>query len=427
MAASFSTRISSISFSMLLHVRRTGHRADARAGTRLVHHVDGLVRQEPAGDIAIGKFDGCCSSASSVSLALWCASYFGRKTLEDLDGLVDARRVHLDGLETALQGGVLLDVLAVLVERRRADALQFAAAERRLDDVTRVHRALGGTGTDDGVQFVDEQDDVARAADFVHHRLDALLELAAVLGAGDHQCEVERDDFFIAQQFGDVAARDFLRQTFRDGGLADTGLAEQHGIVLRAAAEHLDDAFDFVASADDGVEFAFFGQLGQVPAKRAQGGSFYVLLVAVFGGHFLFGLRRCEVGIEFLEDFVAGAFDVDFQAFENPGGDAFAFAQEAEQDVLGADVGMVEALGLFARQRENFLHARGVRDIADHLGLGAAADLFFDLHAHGLHVETHLLQHVDGNTLAKFDQAEEQVLGPDVIMIEAISLFTSQG
>ena len=214
---------------------------------------------------------------------------------------------------------------------------------------------------------------------------------------------------------------------FGDGGLADAGLAEQHGVVLRAAAEHLDDALDLVAAADDGVEFALLGQFGEVPAEGAQGGSLYVLLVAVFGGHFLFGLRRGEVGVEFLEDFVAGAFDIDFETLEDAGGDALALAQQAEQDVFGADVGVVEALGLFAGQREDFLHARRVRDVADHLGLGAAADLFFDLHAHGLHVETHLLQHVDGNTLAKFDQAEEQVLGPDVVVIEPISLFTSQG
>ncbi len=176
-----------------------------------------------------------------------------------------------------------------------------------------------------------------------------------------------------------------------------------------------------------GSSSPFLGEFGEVPAKGAQGGSLYVLLVPVFGGHFLFGLRRGEVRVEFLEDFVAGAFDVDFQALEHPGGDAFALAQQAEQDVLGADVGMVEALGLLACQREHFLHARRVRDVADHLGFGAAADLFFDLHAHGLHVETHLLQHVDGNTLAEFDQAEEQMLGPDVIVVEAIRLFPGQG
>ena len=68
-----------------------------------------------------------------------------------------------DRLEAPLERGVLLDALAVLVERRRADAAQLAARERGLEQVGRVHRALGRAGADDGVQLVDEQDDLALA------------------------------------------------------------------------------------------------------------------------------------------------------------------------------------------------------------------------------------------------------------------------
>ena len=111
----------------------------------------------------------------------------GAQSLENLDRVQHRRFLDAQGLETAFQGGVVFDVLAVLGERGGADALQFAAGQRGLDDVRCVHGALGRAGADDGVQFVDEEDHVARAADFVHHRLDALLELAAVLCAGDHQ------------------------------------------------------------------------------------------------------------------------------------------------------------------------------------------------------------------------------------------------
>ena len=62
-----------------------------------------------------------------------------------------------DRLEAALERGVLLDVLAVLVERGRADAAQLAAGEHRLDDVAGVHRALGRARADDRVELVDEE------------------------------------------------------------------------------------------------------------------------------------------------------------------------------------------------------------------------------------------------------------------------------
>jgi hypothetical protein len=80
--------------------------------------------------------------------------------LEDEDGVVDGRRLDLHRLEATFERGVLLDVLAVFVERGRADALHLAAGERGLEDVRGVHRALGRTGADDGVQLVDEEDDV---------------------------------------------------------------------------------------------------------------------------------------------------------------------------------------------------------------------------------------------------------------------------
>ena len=61
--------------------------------------------------------------------------------------------------------------------------------------------------------------------------------------------EVEGDDAFLAQNLRNVAARDFLRETFDDGRFAHnmlTGLAEEDRIVLSAPAEDLNDALDFI-------------------------------------------------------------------------------------------------------------------------------------------------------------------------------------
>ena len=109
--------------------------------------------------------------------------------------MVSARRRLVDEhrLETALERGVLLDVLAVLVERGRADALNLTARERRLEDVGGVDGAFGGARADQRVQLVDEEDDLARRANLVEDLLQALLEFAAVLGARDERAHVERE------------------------------------------------------------------------------------------------------------------------------------------------------------------------------------------------------------------------------------------
>ena len=98
-------------------------------------------------------------------------------------GLADE---HL--LEAALERGVLLDVAAVLVERGGADHPQLPPGEERLEHVAGVHRALGGARADHGVELVDEGDHLALGVgDLLEHGLEALLELAAVLGAGNHR------------------------------------------------------------------------------------------------------------------------------------------------------------------------------------------------------------------------------------------------
>ena len=143
-----------------------------------------------------------------------------------------------DLLEPALEGGVLLDVLAVLVERGGADHAQLAAGQHRLEHVAGVHRALAaGAGADDRVHLVDEGDDLAvGVGDLLEHGLEPLLELAAVLRAGHHARQVERDEPLVLQALGHVALDDAPGQALDDGGLADAGLADEHRVVLGAPA-----------------------------------------------------------------------------------------------------------------------------------------------------------------------------------------------
>jgi hypothetical protein len=73
--------------------------------------------------------------------------------------------------------------------------------------------------------LVDEEDDAAlRVLHLLDHRLEALLELAAVLGARDERADVERDERAADERGGDVAGDDSLREALGDGGLADARL-----------------------------------------------------------------------------------------------------------------------------------------------------------------------------------------------------------
>ena len=135
--------------------------ADARGG--LVDQVDRLVGQLAIGDVAMRerrrRDDRGIGDADAVVnfVALLQAA-------QDRDRVLDRRLVDEHFLEAPLQRGVLLDVLAIFVERGRADAMQLAARQRGLEHVAGVHRAFGLARADHRVQLVDEQDDAGLPA-----------------------------------------------------------------------------------------------------------------------------------------------------------------------------------------------------------------------------------------------------------------------
>jgi len=108
----------------------------------------------------------------------------------------------------------------------------------------------------------------------LHDGLEALLELAAVLGAGDDQGKVESQDALVSQERWNLAVGDALGQTLDDGSLADAGFADQHRIVLGAAAEDLDDANRLRLRGPPGDRAGCPSRLGQVTREFGEQGRF---------------------------------------------------------------------------------------------------------------------------------------------------------
>src|SRR5581483_2269064 len=226
--------------------RRVDLHAQSRGG--LVDEVDRLVGQEAVGDVTVrehcGRDERGVADANAVMRLVRLL-----QPAEDGDRVRHRWLADEDRLEAPLERRVLLDVLAVLVERRRADAPQLAAREHRLEHVRRVDGALRRARADDRVELVDEEDEVALGvANLGEDGLQPLLELAAVLRAREQRADVERPDPLALQAFRDVAVDDALREALDDRGLARPGLADQHGVVLRAARQDLDDAANLLVA-----------------------------------------------------------------------------------------------------------------------------------------------------------------------------------
>ena len=186
----------------VLHVDRARRRRDLHPRRRLVDEVDRLVGQEAPGDVAVGELSrGDDRLVGDRHLVVRLERV--AQAAQDHDRLRDRRLRHQHRLEAPLERRVLLDVLLVLVQRRRADEVELAAGERRLERVGDVEPAFAAAlaGADDGVDLVDEQHHaVLLGRDLLEDLLDPFLELAAVLRARHHGVDRQLDEALVAER-----------------------------------------------------------------------------------------------------------------------------------------------------------------------------------------------------------------------------------
>ena len=229
---------------------------DAQRGGGLVDQVDRFVGQKAVGNVAMRK-SRCGNNGRVLDADAVMHFVLFLQPAEDGDGVFDIRLAHEHDLKAAFERGVFFDVLAIFIERGSADGAQLSAGKRGFQHIRGVDRAFGGAGADQGVQLVDEEDDLAlRIFDFFQDGFQAVFEFAAILRAREHGSQIERDDALVLQDFGHVAGDDALRQAFDNGRLAHSRLADEHGIIFRTPRKHLHHAADFFIASDDGIELA---------------------------------------------------------------------------------------------------------------------------------------------------------------------------
>jgi hypothetical protein len=256
-----------------------------RAG--LVDDVDRLVGQVAVVDVArreLGRGGERVRSVLDAMVRLEAAL----QPLQNLDGLVDRGLHHVDLLETPREGVILLEHAAVLVVGGGADALELPGGKHRLQQVGCVERAARCRArADHGVDLVDEENRVRVVHQLLQHCLEALLEVAAVLRAGEKRAHVEHVDGRLGEEVGHAALDDAPREPLGDGGFADARLADEQRVVLAATAQRLHHALELLVAADERVDLAGERERVQVlgvVVERAVGALALALLLGVLLG-----------------------------------------------------------------------------------------------------------------------------------------------
>ena len=323
---------------------------------------------------------------------------------QDGNSVLDVRLPHKNNLEAAFERGVFLDVLAIFVQRGGADGAQLSAGERRLQHVRGVDRAFSGTSSDERVQFIDKQNDLAlRVFDLLEDSLQSVFKFAAIFRAGEHGAQIERHNALILQNFGHVAGDDALRQAFNDGRLTHTRLADQHRIILGPPREHLHDPANFFIAPDHGIKLAaprLLRQVARITLERL------VLALRILVGDALRSSDCCEG----LQDGIMGRAMTSEQFLRR----IALQAGQRQQHVLGRDVFVFEGVSFLERLVQKLVdlrrHARLVRAAAAR-DLGQLFNFFVDIAEHGLRPNADFFKHGRNDALAVFDKRRQQMYG----------------
>ena len=145
--------------------------------------------------------------------------------------------------------------------------MQFAAGQHGFQQVAGIHSAVGLTGANNGMQLIDEEDNLAFALlYFIQNGFQTLLKFAAELGAGYQGTHIQREQGLIFQVFRHIAGHNPQGQTFGNGGFTNAGFTDKAGVVLALSGKNPNYIADFLITANDGIQLLGAGGFGQVPA-----------------------------------------------------------------------------------------------------------------------------------------------------------------
>ena len=222
-------------------------------GAGLVDEVNGFVGQKAVGDIFCRCSDRFLYGLSGISHVMVVLIPL-LQSLQDLDGLVDRRFFDVYLLEapqdTLGRGQPPLQ----LVVGSGTDEANVSGLKIGLEHIRCVYRSIATSSrADDVVHLVHIDDGVAFFARAFHHFLDTLLEIAAVLRAGQHRAHVHRVDAAVADALRYLTFVDAVSEPIDERRFADAGFADVQRVVLVFSAKHLYGALQFCLASDQRI------------------------------------------------------------------------------------------------------------------------------------------------------------------------------
>ena len=154
------------------------------------------------------------------------------KTFQDVNGVWKRRLVYLYRLETTSKRCVFFKVLAVLIQSGCTDCLQLSTSKHRFQNRSCVDCTLSSTCANQGVDLIDESDDVATGTNFLGDFLKSFFEVSAVAATCNKGTKIKCVELFVLQGFWHVAGNNCLRKTFNNCSFSYAWFTNQDRVVF---------------------------------------------------------------------------------------------------------------------------------------------------------------------------------------------------
>ena len=133
--------------------------------------------------------------------------------------------------------------------------MELAPRQHGLEHIARIQCAVRLARADNGVQLVDEQNDLSVAVlDIVQHRLQTFLKLTSVFCTGNQCSHIQCKNLLVLQALRHIASDDTLSQSLDNGCFTDAGFTDQHRVVLCLSGQNTDHITNLRIPADHGIK-----------------------------------------------------------------------------------------------------------------------------------------------------------------------------
>ena len=229
-----------------------------------INQIDRLIRQKTVGNIPVGQYS---RSYQRLVLDFYAMIYLISflQSSENGNGILNRRLIYHYRLETPFQCRILLDILPVFIEGCCTDAMQFSSGQHGLEQISRIHCAVAFSGSDNRMQLVDEENDIAIAClYFIENRFQTFLKLTTEFCTGNQCPHIQRKQPSVFQVIRYVSTDDSKCQSFCYGRFTHARFTYQAGIVFCFSGKNSDHITNFIIPADDRIKFLLAGKLHKI-------------------------------------------------------------------------------------------------------------------------------------------------------------------